>query len=183
MALPLARTVPEAHLYLDLHACECGETRFPRDSSTVLTPDGELAKRYTGTCPTCGRQRDFLFRLPEEIAIPGPDSPDRYGGPQPSELIDPGEWLFVADRYADRVPADPAGLTEQQRAQARSSLETAAVAIGEVLKFVPPGADAVPPAAFVSDRGRAQYRAEPGRFRAARLAAVRDAYRDLVTRF
>src|SRR5262249_52152813 len=85
---PVARSSHEAHLYMDLPACECGETRFPRASAVVTLPGGELASRYTGACAGCGRPREFVFRLAEDAA---PGDGIRYGGDQPSELIDAGE--------------------------------------------------------------------------------------------
>jgi hypothetical protein len=179
MVLPLARTNAEAHLYMDLHPCGCGEIEFPRTSSVVTTPDGDLASRYTGTCPRDGTEREFMFRLPETFLSPPRDGVVRYGGPDPSELIDPGEWLSVADAYARSVPADTAALAADGLITARRMLTHAAAAVDEVLKFIPPDAESVPAEAFVTDRGRAAYAKEPGRFRRPRLLAVRDTYRNI----
>jgi hypothetical protein len=179
MALRLARTTEEAHLYMDLHPCECGELRFPRTSAVIETSDGDLASRYTGTCPQDGAQREFTFRLPKQIMMPPRDGLVRYGGAEPSELIDPGEWLSVADAYARSVPADPASLAADGPAQARAMLNRAVAAIDEVLKFIPDGEDRVPEAAFTTDRGRAAYAKEPGRFRRPRLEAVRTTYANI----
>ena len=179
MVLPLARSNAEAHLYMDLHPCACGEIHFPRASSVVTTPDGVLASRYAGTCPQDGAEREFLFRLPEHFVSPPPDGVVAYGGPEPSELIDPGEWLSIADAYARSVPADTASLADDGLATARAMLVHAVAAVEEVLKFIPAGADRVPEDAFVTDRGRAAYTREPGRFRRPRLEAVRDTYRSI----
>ena len=173
MALRLARTNEEAHLYMDLHPCECGEIEFPRSSSVVETADG-LAGRYTGPCPQDGARREFTFRLPQRLVAPPRDGLVRYGGAEPSELIDPGEWLSVADAYARNVPARPAS-----SAEAGPMLRRAVAAIDEVLKFIPAGADRVPESAFVTDRGRAAYAKEPGRFRRLRLEAVRGTYANI----
>jgi hypothetical protein len=179
MALRLARTNEEAHLYMDLHPCGCGELRFPRSSSVIETPDGDLASHYTGTCPQDGAHREFTFRLPKQITMPPRDGSVSYGGTEPSELIDPGEWLSVADAYARNVPADTASLAADGLAQARSMLTRAVAAIDEVLKFIPDGDDRVPEAAFATDRGRAAYAKEPGRFRRPRLEAVRTTYANI----
>ena len=179
MVLPLARTNAEAHLYMDLHPCDCGEIRFPRASAVVTTPTGELASRYTGVCPQDGVEREFLFRLPDRVLPPPSDGEVRYGGPEPSELIDPGEWMSVADAFARSVPADTATLAADGLVTARAMLTNAAAAVDEVLKFIPAGADRVPEDAFVTDRGRAAYAKEPGRFRRPRLEAVRDTYRSI----
>ncbi|MFG3709609.1 hypothetical protein [Micromonospora sp. NPDC047730] len=170
MILPPSRTSAEAHLYMDLRPCSCGETRFARQSAVVALEDGDLAARYTGACPTCGQPREFTFRLPAEPAV-APAGGFRYGGDEPSQLLDPGEWLRVADTYARSVPAD--GDAGQR---ARATLIRAVAALDEVLKFIPPGEDVVPAAACTSEWGRDLRRREPGRFRRGRLATVRDTY-------
>jgi hypothetical protein len=164
---------------MDLHPCACGEIRFPRASSVITTTEGDPASRYTGVCPQDGAEREFTFRLPERVLPPSPDGEVAYGGPEPSRLIDPGEWLSVADAYARSVPSDTAALAADGLATARSMLTHAAAAVDEVLKFIPSGADRVPEEAFTTDRGRAAYTKEPGRFRRPRLEAVRDTYRSI----
>jgi hypothetical protein len=182
MVLPVSRTSAEAHLYMDLHGCSCGRGGFDRGSEVVALDDGDLARRYTGACAGCGTPREFVFRLPTEATMP-PAGRVSFGGDEPSQLIDPGEWLSIADGYAAQAPADPAGLTPEQVRRGRAALDRAAAALDEVLKFVPEGADAVPADAFFSDRGREAFAGEPGRFRRDRLAAVRDAYAGLAGQF
>ncbi|MDG4794485.1 hypothetical protein [Micromonospora sp. WMMD1082] len=174
---PLARTNAEAHLYMDLHPCSCGETAFPRQSAVVALADGDLASRYTGACAGCGQDREFVFRLPATIG--GTGNGFHYGGDEPSQLLDPGEWLLVADAYAGQVPAEPAAGAAGQRA--RAALTRAVAALDEVGKFIPAGGGAVPPGAFTSDRGRQLHQREPGRFRRDRLTAVRDAYAGMLS--
>lgn len=164
MVLLRARTSLEAHMYLDLHPCDCGDVQFERSSAVVMTEEG-LASRYTGSCATCGTPRECLFLLPDEIEMPDPASV-RFGGEEPSSIIDAGEWLYVADLYA--------------RARAtQATVLAAAAAVDEALKFVVPGAEAVSSASLWTDRGMAIYLKEPGRFGVARLAAIRDTYRRL----
>ncbi|MDW5327048.1 hypothetical protein [Plantactinospora sp. KLBMP9567] len=182
MALRLARTSAEAHLYMELHPCEsCGESSFD-PASSVVAAEGELASRYSGTCLSCGAAREFMFRLPGEVLLPDDEDP-RFGDDRPSELLDAGEWLWLADVLASGMPADPAGPDADGRRSARVDLLSAAAALSEVLKFVPAGADAVPAEALWSGRGHEVYAAEPGRFRRIRLEAVRDTYRDIAARF
>jgi hypothetical protein len=125
---PLARSNLEAHLFMDLRPCGCGEARFDRASAVVELPGGGLGSRYAGACARCGTAREFVFTLPPQA---GPTAAEdvRYGGAEPSELLDPGEWLWTADAYAKAAPADP------------HRLAAAAAAVDEVLKFVPPGGD------------------------------------------
>lgn len=159
----IARTAAEAHLFMDLSPCRCGESRFDRRQA-LFDRDGQLVTRYTGACAGCGGAREFELALDDEIPRVG----ERlcYGGDRASQLIDPAQFLAVADAAAQRVPPD---------------LEVAIAALDEVLKFIPPGGDAVPESAM-SAAGLGLYRLEPGRFRRARLAAVRGAYLDLLAR-
>lgn len=170
MAFAVARTRDEAHLYLDLHPCgKCGsvETAWGTGLTTV---EGELVNRYAGACGECGEQREYLFGLPDRPVVP--KGYPTFGGEEPSQLLDAGEWLWVADLTAGNVPThDPD--------EAHRALATAAAAIEEIVKFVPPGQDETPADAFWSDRGHKMRAAEPGRFQLDRLMIVRDTYRDL----
>jgi hypothetical protein len=181
VALPLARTNLEAHLYMDLHPCACGESAFDR-ASAVVEAGGDLASRYSGACARCGAEREFRFRIPERILMPIAGEV-RFGGESPSELLDAGMWLWVADRYASRYPADPRRLDGPERRHARRDLATATAAVDEVVKFIPAGGEAVPDAAFWSAQGLAVRADEPGRFYRDRLEAVRGTYQELLATF
>ena len=176
MTVPVARTSQEAHLHMDLTPCGCGEPRFDRTGAVVTLPDGELGSRYAGHCAACGAAREFHFRLPEHSFEVPPDIEVSYGGPAPSELLDAGQWLWVADRYASTVPAGPERLAPDQQRIARARLSAAIAAIGEVLKFLPDDAEDVPSSAFWTPLGRSVYEPDPGRFRWSRLDVVRGAY-------
>lgn len=152
----LARTPLEAHLYLDLRPCDCGEARFERTAAVVHLPDGDLGRRYAGACAGCGRRREYLFRLPPTP----PSEPAGFGGPDASHLLDPGEWLWAAERYA-----------------ANGRLAAAADAVDEALKFAPPGAVEVPGGAVRSRLGLSVYARGPERFRVDALTALRNQYR------
>jgi len=128
--------------------------------------DGTLYERHTGTCQECGAAREFVFRVP-------PDEQLRldevvFGGPERSELLDPGEWLAVAGLAANRAGGADA-----------DDLLLAAAAVDEVLKFVPDDADEVPVEAFHSTTGRAGYERAPYRFGRERLATLAITLRNL----
>jgi hypothetical protein len=176
-ALLLARTNAEAHIYMDLHPCECGDGNFDRNSS-VIEVDGDLASRYAGACSGCGRMREFIFAIPEIVTLPPPGAVV-FGEGGRSELLDPGEWLWVADRYASVAPAQAPPGTEAAR-QVRMQVATAEAAMGEVLAFVPDDDDMVPYEAMRSERGRRVYDAQPGRFYRDRLEVVRNTYREIL---
>ena len=165
-------------MHMDLNPCRCGDPTRPADSA-VFNLDGVLASRYSGVCPTCGTQREFFFRLPDDAVLIPPGTV-AFGDGGPSELLDPGEWLLVADRYAGAVPADPSLLDPRAARQARRALAHAEAAMAEVLAFVPAEEDAVPIGAFRTERGRTVWAAEPGRFSRLRLNAVRGAYREML---
>jgi hypothetical protein len=159
---------------MDLQPCDnCGEHGFTGDSAVVLV-EGTLCSRYTGDCGRCGNRRQFLFRLPAEIMLPV-ERDVVFGGADASELLDPGEWLTVADRAASLPATGNADLD-------REDVALAASAIDEVLKFIPEGAEDVPVGAFRSTTGQRLYAQEPGRFRRDRLAAVAATYRGLAER-
>lgn len=166
----LARSHDEAQLYMDLHPCDrCGSVDVTWDDGLVFVAGG-AARRYFGPCQSCGQDRSFLFLLPDPRALP-PASPGvRFGGETPSELLDAGEWLWVADLTASQVPTDnPDG--------AWRALAIATGAMDEILKFIPAEAQEVPDTAFWSVRGRRVRAEEPGRYRRERLELVRDFYR------
>ncbi|MEV6286365.1 hypothetical protein [Kribbella sp. NPDC051770] len=167
----IARTGDETLLFLELNPCpDCGSIDTPWEHG-LADEDGELVISYSGVCSSCGASRQYLFGLPESESLgPFPN----FGGPEASELIDAGQWMEVADSAAASVPDDAAPDDEQ----ASTVLAVARAAVEEVLKFVPPDADAVPDDAFWTEAGRALRDAEPGRFRVDRLLVVRDSYSD-----
>jgi hypothetical protein len=182
MTLRLARTNAEAHIYMELRPCEvCGETEFDPGSAVVMY-EGDLASRYEGVCPRCGNERTFLFRIPDEPLLAREDETE-FGGDEPSELIDAGEWMWLADLIASSSPAEPDGLDDDARRTVLLDLRTAAAAVSEVMKFLPLDGDTVPLNSFWTDRGRAVYGEQPGRFSRGRLEVVRTTYRDLAARF
>ncbi|MCG5216431.1 hypothetical protein [Streptosporangium sp. KLBMP 9127] len=158
-------------MYLDLNPCECGSVETEWDSG-VVSVDGLLTKCYTGICEGCDVEREYLFSLPRREVMPS--GWPTFGGPEPSELLDAGEWMWLADLTAGNVPDDPEN--------ARRTLSMARAAVEEVLKFLPEGQDDVPSDAFWSARGQEVHDAEPPRFRRDRLLVVRDTYRDLADR-
>lgn len=162
-----ARTPDEAHLFMDLHPCDCGELQFERRSSLVASGD-EMIRVYRGECARCKKPREFRFRLPDRPLLTG--GLPEFGDDLPSELLDPGEWMLVADQYATR------------KSPTHRDLALARAAMFEILKFMSSDDESVPERAFTSARGREVHDHEPGRFRRARLEAVLATYDDLLTK-
>jgi hypothetical protein len=168
----VARSASECHLYIELHPCSCGEPPEPGRHRLQSRDDGLVAV-YEMTCRRCGATHRVEFAMGDEIAPLG-----AFGGQTPSQIIDPGEFLAVADAAAQQVPADADRLDDAGRGRARSWINRAAAAVAEALKFIPAGEDRVPRGALRSVQGAALYEQEPGRFRRSRLEAVLQAYRD-----
>ena len=84
------RSVAEAHLFLDLLGA-------PRESrqQRLVAEGNDLVSVYTVLVD--GQEAEFRFLVPDD-----PLGSDDFGGPEPSKLIDPGQWLLHADR--DRSP-------------------------------------------------------------------------------
>ncbi|MFI5776864.1 hypothetical protein [Nocardia sp. NPDC051570] len=157
----VSRSSVECRLYMDLHACSCGETSFEPGHVLREDEEGRLLAVYSGSCARCGLPRQFTFVLDDEM----PPSPPAFGGAAASRIICPGEFLVVAEQAAARD-------------RDRTAVATAVAAVEEVVKFIPDAMDAVPAEAFTSLTGRAAYVREPGRFARARLEATASAYRE-----
>lgn len=168
----IARSAGECRLYIALHPHDCGERSFPAHSRVEKTEQGLVAV-YEAECPRCQKVRRVEFLLDPEL----PPPPPAYGGAKASAIIDPGEFLHVADEAAKRAPSAAIGLSLEQVERAREQLAVAAAALEEVLKFIPPDKTAPPASAFRSEIGTEVFRKEPGRFERPRLQAVLDTYR------
>jgi hypothetical protein len=171
----IARSLQEAGLYVELRPCECGAAGDLTFS--VIEREGELVVVYQGDCPGCGRSRRFEFRIPAE-PVAGP----AYGGQEPSEIVDAGEFLWYSDRATEQAFRLSADSDDAAVARGRSALEVAIAALDEVLKFVPAGADAVPRDVIASEVGQAVYDADPDRFGRDALLARRRLLDDALAR-
>jgi uncharacterized protein YjbI with pentapeptide repeats len=175
-----ARSVAEERVYMELHPCACGSVLWTYTQKLDVDRD-RVVSRFGGTCKMCGAPRSFEFeRTSDEVST---DDPRRYyGGATPSEIVDPGEWLIIADKRARVVPSSP-DRTPGTLAVVRKVLLEAAAAVEEARKFIPRGASEVPESAFRSPRGRAVRAADPGRFKDAPLEAEAAKYAEIRARF
>jgi hypothetical protein len=121
---------------------------------------------YAGNCPGCGRRWSAAFILP---ASPRPAG--CIGGSEPSGIIDPGQWLYLSDQAAGFTASGAPGPADRER------LRLAAGQAEEAAKFIPPGHDRVPDAAFTSQLGRAMRLAFPDRFQRTDLCERAQLYR------
>jgi hypothetical protein len=177
--LPFARSAAEADLFVTLRPCACGESDFDPVIGMGEDAQGSLL-RYTGRCVSCGHDRTFLFR--QKPYTTWPSRTQWADGPEPSQLIDAGEWLWLAESLVADYPVSNGCLVAEDPEQLKDDLTMAAAAVEEVMRFLPPGADTVPDSAFWTERGRDVRALDPGRFRRYRLEAIREAYRSAAAR-
>ncbi|MGW0363538.1 hypothetical protein [Streptomyces sp. NPDC002990] len=154
-----ARSSLEAHLYMDLHPCACGGSDFERRHHLEQHGD-DIAAVYEGACRQCDRNRGFTFVMADEI----PPPPPAFGGSEPSQIIDPGEFVDVAYRISRSAGLGLLNSPDSEHHKYRSAVVHALAAFEEVAKFIPPGQDAIPASAFTSEVGRARYEREPAKF-------------------
>jgi hypothetical protein len=175
----VTRSPAESYLYIDLHPCDCGEERL-EPNHWLEERDGVFVSVYEGNCPRCGRHRKFEFALAEDHDIPPEPA---FGGNQPSQLIDPGQFLRISDEAAHRVPVNLDDLPRERWAAARSDMLYAIAALEEVAKFIPEDADIVPEEVFTSEIGRAMYQANPELFSRAQIDDGLRSYREGMATF
>ncbi|WP_137993582.1 hypothetical protein [Streptomyces vilmorinianum] len=154
-----ARSSFEAHLYMDLHPCECGSGDFDRRHRLEQHGD-DIVAVYEGACRQCGNTRRFVFRMAEEI----PPPPPAFGGSEPSQIIDPGEFAEVAARISQSAGIQLLNTPKSEHYKLRDAVAYTVAAFEEMLKFLPPGQDSIPASAFTSEVGKARYRRDPGNF-------------------
>jgi hypothetical protein len=163
----VARSMAECHLYMYLHPCpHCGEPEFSWTQHGAGIRDGQHTSHYEGECPTCRSVRRFDF-----IVLDYDLAPPALGGPEPSQIIDPAEFLDAGDRAVPYAVIKP-GATPDDVAMAYDAAVDAVTTVEEVLKFIPPGAAVVPETVFGAPAGRAALVADPGRFSRERLETV-----------
>ena len=155
---------------MELHPCECGAPSFEQRHWLEERGD-ELLAIYEGPCRGCKKVRRFELGLIDDL----PPAPPAFGGPEPSQLIDPGEFLAAAERSAGHVPDDAPSRPTHERIVAKRELGIAIAALEEVLKFIPEGKERVPPECF--NGTRPVYDADPTRFDRRRVEQQIAGYR------
>jgi hypothetical protein len=169
------RSHNEALVYILLRPCRaCGADE--RDLTDELTvAEGDVLAEHTSFCLRCQHIDRYTFRLPGVDPQDG-ESGVAFGGPEPSTIIDAGQWLAFADRTANSRPVEPDGLSLDDRADAALALRAAAEAVREVIKFIPADEDRVSYSSLWTAEGRAEFDKDPWRMSRQRMTAVADAY-------
>lgn len=181
---PLARTFTEAGLYLTYQPCRvCGLASLDVGGFTFETVGGYELDVIDTTCVNCGDQDEHQVRLPlHQVESTGGHL--RFGGPEPSELFDPGDWLLLSGAVLAEVPEDGLDrLSADQRSHYRKQVDAAISAVEEALKFLEDGEAAIPSDSFWSDAGYELYLKQPELFRRDRLLEHLRHHQNLLRRY
>lgn len=188
-ALPPARTLVEAFLYLELNHTPGEQSRAPD-----LTPDDDDPVSVSRQAVLSEEEDAWRIRLGEvDVLLPyasedAARNEDLTFGPGISELIDPGQWALVAVTYANRALEEAFLFAADSADDARyesvaAGWRFAADAVAEALKFLPDDADEVPAEEFWTEMGRSAREDEPERFTRAALERDLAYYRQSLTDF
>ncbi|NUT32506.1 MAG: hypothetical protein HOV79_05465 [Hamadaea sp.] len=180
MTLPLARSTWECHAFFGLSRCpNCGGGGLEMTEHVLRrTPAGDVSD-YTTACRRCDQTLRFSFRrADDEPPFPA------FGGEQPSELLDAGQYLELAEEAAGDVPDDPADIrpVEPDDLTLEDAFEEIAIAVAaleETLKFIPPGEFTVARDALWTEESRDRFDRDPETFQRRRLIAVLGGYREI----
>jgi hypothetical protein len=150
-----ARSLAEAQLWADTDTCECGGLGVAWELSALWHDGDTMQAELSTTCGGCYRARQLSFTLPPAV----PEGPPGHFAPvdaPPSGLYDAVEWWAFAHLYADQAAEDPS--------DAAANLIRAAAATDEALRFLPPGAAALPAEAVRTPWSQEALRATPESF-------------------
>ncbi|MCO1659137.1 hypothetical protein [Pseudonocardia humida] len=177
-----ARTIVEAHLYLDLLRADGGlgpdDPGDPEGWTTLVEGPISWILRADGAG---GRFAPFGITIAYADLAEARRTGVRFG-PGRSTLIDAGQWLEMAEVYVEQaVEAEMAvtGGRDDLREEALLAWRFAVDVAGEVLRFLPEGAAELPDTAFWTERSRQTRRADPERFTRAALEHRVRTYRQL----
>jgi hypothetical protein len=172
MSALIARTLVEAHTYLSLLAAADGDTEEQSAAATVTT-EGD-------------RSWTLSYRNRVEVEVPY-DSEQaaravgaRFGLGR-SRLVDAGQWVLVAQTYAERAVQATVRSGSRAVDPEQIGLELnwvfAADALDEALKFLDDGGSAFPDPAFWTDQGRRLAAEQPELLTRAKLVEDLGYYR------
>lgn len=185
-----ARTLVEAHLFINLTlAGGIASEEVTRDYErwTTLTEGTDAwTLRFDGPPQAAGGEI-IEVEIPYASETEAREAGSRFGIGL-SELLDPGQWHLVSAGYARRVVQEDLEFGENptDRDQYESVVkgwEYARDTTAEVVKFMPPGVDEVPSAAFWTEMGKAVHEREPERFTRSRLTDDMAFYQDNLDTF
>ncbi len=167
----VAHSLAEAYLYILATPCaSCGRGPLRGSEAELANDDGEAcAVSIAVTCGSCQGLTRLRFRLPTPPEpIPAQQAPVVNPTAEPSQILDPGQWLTLF-----RMLAETAGHEASKSGARRLALE-AAQCLDEALKFYNDEDNDLPPVeAFLGKDSRARFKAHPEQFSRRRLLHLR----------
>lgn len=160
-----ARSLIEAHFFLDLHGYERQERYQWKEER-----DGAVFWALLGKKPN-GQQERFEFTIDTEQPLPQ----DGYFGPGPSPLLGPIELLQQATSLIQSANQPIENLSHEELTQAARTAEFACLLISEALRHYTQE-DAFPEASLKTDQERQIFAYEPDRFSRSRVEEAARAY-------
>lgn len=161
------RNLAEIMFYLSLDPCPaCGYLGAVGETKeTILRaePDEPSEKLFIAICPRCADERGVIYSsegMDDWLATLG-----ELGGASPSRIISPPRFLAELRRLDDLVPPDPTMASHTEYFAALSAAHRCWKCSKELLKFLGPGDDEVPPQHFWSDDDHAARNADPSAYR------------------
>jgi hypothetical protein len=160
----------EACLYFSVIRCDACR-------SGALTPTFESSQYADGAwrvfahCTNCGAAEAYSFRVPAPPARHDPLSSDApiNATPEPSEIIDPVQWVTLAKLMSESAADTPdAGERRWRKIRAAQCLD-------EALKFYDDDNELPPAEALRTDDSRSAVRDHPQRYARSRLLDQRGA--------
>ncbi|MFC6083135.1 hypothetical protein [Sphaerisporangium aureirubrum] len=180
---PLARTLVEAYLYIEVTAValRAGDEAGEKDSVTDYDAHTTLTEgREVWTVRFDGREIGLPVRF--DVLVPyGTEFAARREGVRfghgTSEVIDAGQWRVISGGYARQALRDDLHFARDRSDADRYrgvvlGWEAARDAAAEVAKFLPDDADEIPETAFWTDMGRSARREDPEWFTRDGVAAA-----------
>jgi hypothetical protein len=179
MALLFARTIAEAYVYLETQLSGTTGLDFDDYTDIVEGPGDDWTLVFDGDY----EGRHYHYEIAYQQSPDDDDEEIHYSyGPEPSTLVDAGYWLSFSVTGAAQV-----SVTLEQLGELSPDPDTyedlvlgllrADAMLVEVLKFIPPGADEVPDAAFWTDFGKLVRKRFPEQFRRGHIEADRAKHR------
>ncbi len=165
----VARTVAEMRFAASLVACPACGAAAPVQLDFY---GDDRQSTLVGRCPGCGSSRSFSY-LTDGDPLGREYDRLELGGPEPSQIIGPYQLLAELDRLGPELLDDPSDLAPDAWRTQCNAANRAVVAIQELCKFIPAGADAIAESGL-ADADRAARATQPERYTRAWLEQQRE---------
>jgi len=170
----LVRSSDEMRFWVSLQPCPSCGGRSYREEDMRLGHDAEFWT-MNGSCLLCDTKFSYRFRSNDPVVV----CPFfEIGGPNPSEIISPQQFVAELEVLLPQLPEDPTPLEPKAWARAHDRVYRALTCVVELLKFLPKGANEIPQALLDPQR-LDEVDSRPERFQRAWLTALRERLNDI----